>query len=102
MSEPETRCDFVVKVDANQYPPSELLCGEEAVPYTDRCPQHALCCHEVRIGTIETPPEYCDEDAVPGEKLCAAHKALVDRMDEHERLTNEQFEMRAASDMEEE
>lgn len=34
-------------------------------------------------GYGDNPPEYCDEDPVPGGEYCAAHQAKVDAMEEH-------------------
>ena len=32
-----------------------------------------MCSRRVYAGNLESPPEYCDNEAEPGEELCAEH-----------------------------
>ena len=35
----------------------------------------ASCAHETYRATLETPAEYCEEDAVPGSEYCKEHQS---------------------------
>ncbi|MER6605899.1 hypothetical protein ABT282_08285 [Streptomyces sp. NPDC000927] len=39
------------------------------------------CTYEVWAGTLETPPEYCDEDREPDSEYCKPHGEKVARME---------------------
>lgn len=40
-----------------------------------------LCTFESRPGTLETPPEYCDEEVAETDEYCSTHRQLVADME---------------------
>lgn len=45
-----------------------------------------LCTFESRPGTLETPPEYCDEEIPKTEEYCPTHRQLVADLEALEEL----------------
>lgn len=40
-----------------------------------------LCTYELRLGTQETPPEYCTEEVPETEQYCPTHRQLTEDME---------------------